>query len=521
MPTAQTQPTSARGLTLIVDGESLAYAQICSADHPDYDSYLDPDRAVRDDPHLPLRRLIEVAHLLAGGADDDGREPTVTAHYVRTPGNRAFADTAFPEPVQWPTGQDLEALGFVGHIVGLDRPPRVNPLYGEPRTAAEFIFLLADADGGANDVLIVSQADPRGSLTSGLREIQTLADRSSRRVMAACFKGLPERFGCSGPRQCARMPVSRWLRMEGSRVFDGWEFVCACEQATATKPFANSDVEVFDLIDDLGLPFLYSEGFDELQCNCTRTPDDYDSYQCDACYQGGGPDYTCRPDLELRRDRTSAAFLKRFERRASSKPPMGTRTTPRLSPHTDQPLTVLIDFENIDWCLRRLWGEKKLDPSQRPDWALMDAFFRDQAGEGALHVKGFLQNARPGARFFAEYIRENFGFDVKLLDVVWDPAYDSGRAPVVDWAIVDELDALYDRRCDVIVVSNDGGFLPHLEDLRHRDVDQGRRFTVLGLNHEMNAAYRWADWIETLDLEYDVNVFQRRLPPRDSLRRSA
>lgn len=521
MTTTQTRPTSARDLTLIVDGESLAYAQTCSAQYVHNESELDSDFAVVHDPNLPLRRLIEVAHLLAGGADDDGREPVVTAYYVRTPGNEAFADTDFPCPVEWPTGQDLEALGIVGHVVGRDRPTR-GDLYDKPRTAAEFIFLLAEADAGANDVLIVSQADPRGSLTFGLREIRTLPDGAARRVMAACFARLPERFGRSGRSQCARMPAKRpWLRIENRPDSYGWEFVCACEQAATTKPFAKSDIEVFDLIDDLGLPFLYTEDFDELQCNCNRTQDDYDFYPCDACYQGGGLDDTCRPDLERKRDRTSARFIERFQRRASSKPPMRTRTTPRLSPRTDQPLTVLIDFENIEWCLRRLWDEEDLNPSQRPDWTLVDAFFCDQAGEGALHVKGFLQDSGPKVRRFAEYLRKNFDFDVELLEVEYDSTYPRGRRPVVDWAIKDELDALYDRHCDVIVVSNDGGFLRPLEGLRDRGVDQERRFIVLGLNHEMSGDYRRADWIETLDLEYDVDVFQRRLPPRDQLRRIA
>ncbi len=516
MATNQTQPTSARGLTLIVDGETLAYAQTCSVQyHMSEDSVLQPDWETHDDLVRPLRRLLDVARLLAGGGDHSGGKPAVTAHYVRKSGNSTFEDTPYSQGGEWPDSQDLEGIGFINHVVG--RKIGSAWINGVPQNAAELIPILAETEAGANDILVVSQADQRGSLTAELRDLQTLADGSTRRVMAACFTRLAERFGCSSSKGCARRPVKQGgvtIIPNGQEQFH-WEFVCCCEQAAQIEPYANADFEVFDLIHDFGLPFVYGADFDDLQCTCDwRYDRDEDPDPCEACHHGG-PDYSCWPELLRKREQTSAAFLERLQHRASPSPTTPAtpkRTTPRPSPRTDRPLIALIDFENIDWGITAVVGPDNFR-GYRPDWSRVDGFLRNLGGSGEILVKGYLQD-NGKVRKFAEYLQNQLGFQVQILEPEYDPDCPDERRSVVDEAIHNDLAELRERRCDVIVMSNDGGYFPHLEDLRKNGVDNERSFTVIGLREQMNRVYAKTPWIQTLDLEDDVNAFVNSLPLR-------
>ena len=517
MATNQTQPTSARGLTLIVDGETLAYAQTCSVQYyTSEESILQPDWETHDDPVWPLRRLLDVARLLAGGGDHSGGKPAVTAHYVRKSGNSTFEDTPYSHDGEWPDSQDLEGIGFINHVVG----QKIGSAWinGVPQNAAELIPILAETEAGANDILVVSQADQRGSLTAELRDLQTLADGSTRRVMAACFTRLAERFGRSSSKGCARRPVKQGgvtIIPNGQEQFH-WEFVCCCEQAAQIEPYANAEIEVFDLIHDFGLPFVYGADFDDLQCTCDGQYDpDEGTYPCEACYVGG-PDYSCWPALLDEREQTSAAFLERLQHRAPpnpTTPAMPKRTTPRPSPRTDRPLIGLIDFENIDGAVHGFVGSENLGPETRPDFLRVADFFRDRAGAGKVEVYGFLQdNGRNSG--FANFLERECGFRVEVLIPESKGADCPRPRSVVDEAIINVLENLEERDCDVILMSHDGDYFETLECLHNRGVNRDRSFGVCGFPEKMSALYREANWIKKIDLEHDVGAFQNPLPNR-------
>lgn len=186
------------------------------------------------------------------------------------------------------------------------------------------------------------------------------------------------------------------------------------------------------------------------------------------------------------------------------------RPHPALTP-LPRPLIVLIDHENIDWSLGDLIRAR---PSQdtRPDYSRARDFFLDRAGQGELKVMVFLQAFDRNERF-AHYLGRGLKFEVVRLKpeaASWNPGK---RRSVVDEAIISVLKGLRDRYCDVIVVSNDGDYFRHLADLREHGVDDERHFTVIGFVDMMNLKYITADWIETLDLDEDLEAFPNP-PPR-------
>lgn len=178
-----------------------------------------------------------------------------------------------------------------------------------------------------------------------------------------------------------------------------------------------------------------------------------------------------------------------------------------------RPLLVLIDHENIDWSLGDLIGADNLNQSTRPQWPLLKRFLDEGAGDGPLLVYSYLQHNEANTGF-ARYLDKELGFRPELLVPEPDAIQANQRRPVVDEAIYDMLAALKTRHCDVVIVSNDGGYLPHLEELRVNGFDRHRRFSVIGFSDEMAAVYAKADWINVIDLERDVGAFTYALPRR-------
>ena len=88
----------------------------------------------------------------------------------------------------------------------------------------------------------------------------------------------------------------------------------------------------------------------------------------------------------------------------------------------------------------------------------------------------------------------------------------SGRPDqkVVDIAIQRTLEALASREADVALASNDGDFLPQVEDLVHGS----RRVAVIGFDEFRNGGFDALEsrGLELLDLEHDVEAFTVSLP---------
>lgn len=180
---------------------------------------------------------------------------------------------------------------------------------------------------------------------------------------------------------------------------------------------------------------------------------------------------------------------------------------------TQRPLLVLVDHENIDWCLGDLIGAANLNQSTRPQWPLLKRYLEEGAGDGPLRVHSYLQHNEANANF-AKYLDKELGFYPELLQSEEHATQPNQRQPVVDEAIYDMLAELKNRHCDVVIVSNDGGYFPHLEELRVNGFDRERQFSVIGFADEMAADYAKADWINVIDLEYDIGAFTYALPRR-------
>ena len=173
-------------------------------------------------------------------------------------------------------------------------------------------------------------------------------------------------------------------------------------------------------------------------------------------------------------------------------------------------IVVLIDHENIDWSLGNLIGADRLNAETRPCWSELRRFVEQRAQGGNVQFLSFLQhnNAITG---FAVYLDGEEGFRPILLESETDQT--GRRRPVVDEAIHRSLIALRERECDVLLVSNDGGYLRHIQALREHGLFR-RSFGVIGFIDEMSALYRNESWVDTFDLERDVGAFSYTLPRR-------
>ena len=161
---------------------------------------------------------------------------------------------------------------------------------------------------------------------------------------------------------------------------------------------------------------------------------------------------------------------------------------------------VLVDGENIDATLGSSILGRRPRPDERPRWDRLLQFAREQHRQEVA-----------GLFFLAASNELPMSFVQALLAIGYRPIPLSGAAneKVVDIAVQRTLDALRDREADVMLVSNDGDFLEHVEGLL-----DGRRVGVVGFTEFRNAAFAdlVARGLETYDLEYDVQAFQAPLP---------
>ena len=176
---------------------------------------------------------------------------------------------------------------------------------------------------------------------------------------------------------------------------------------------------------------------------------------------------------------------------------------------TDKPgypdLVVLWDDANIDGVLGDILGARLdrtngLDKgrvphalSRRPEWG---------------NVRTFLYQAVPPTW------RAPWPFANYLLTQEITPVFIEGQrgAEADDRAILLTLGELRARATDVLLLSHDGGFADLLEDLAQ---DPKRRVYVAGFEHKLNKAYYRLErqgLIRVLDLEDDLQVFDRPLP---------
>ncbi len=172
---------------------------------------------------------------------------------------------------------------------------------------------------------------------------------------------------------------------------------------------------------------------------------------------------------------------------------------------TDQggarPTYVLVDGENIDATLGGSILGRRPMPAERPRWERLLQFVDDQWDTEAK-----------GLFFLAVNAELPMSFVQALTAIGYRPVPLSGEAgeKVVDIAIQRTMEALAERDADVVLVSNDGDFVPQMTTL----VDGQRRVGLVGFDEFRNHHFSplIPRGLETWDLEYDVRAFRESLP---------
>lgn len=161
---------------------------------------------------------------------------------------------------------------------------------------------------------------------------------------------------------------------------------------------------------------------------------------------------------------------------------------------------VLIDGENIDATLGTSILGRRPRPEERPRWERLLQFVERRWGQDTN-----------GLFFLAANSELPMSFVQALLAIGFRPIPLSGGPgqKVVDIAIQKTLAELKKREGDVVLVSNDGDFVDHMEDLL-----DGRRLGLMGFAEFRNAGFAelTARGMEFFDIEYDVHAFNERLP---------
>ena len=177
---------------------------------------------------------------------------------------------------------------------------------------------------------------------------------------------------------------------------------------------------------------------------------------------------------------------------------------------------VLVDVENIDATLKSDFLCS--DPSNsavKPRWDAVSRFAADLAAGGPVKLIPVVQ-FRESQIGFVQFWRQGLGAIPIVLYTEDHRDQDARkkRRPVVDDAIIKVIAAIRERVCDVVIVSNDGGYFSHLDALRADGFDRERRFHVIGFADTMNRVYSQAGWVQIHDLQRDVGAFNTDLPRR-------
>ncbi len=165
---------------------------------------------------------------------------------------------------------------------------------------------------------------------------------------------------------------------------------------------------------------------------------------------------------------------------------------------------ILVDGENLDSTLGNTILRHRPESGERPRWERLTEYVRTRWG-GDVRPLFFLNAANltlPSA------------FVQALVGLRYRPVLLTGPADVkvVDAAILRTLAAIAAQaeHADVILASHDQDFLPGVTPL----LDGTRRVGLLGFPEHFNSRYLelQQQGLEFLDLEYDVQAFNRKLP---------
>jgi uncharacterized protein len=161
---------------------------------------------------------------------------------------------------------------------------------------------------------------------------------------------------------------------------------------------------------------------------------------------------------------------------------------------------VLVDGENIDATLGASIFGRRPNPTERPRWERILTF-----------AESTWRQPAKGLFFLAVKDELPMSFIQALVSIGYRPVPLSGapNEKVVDLAIQRTLNELEGRDADLMLVSNDGDFLPQMERLL-----DGRRMGLLAFREFKNSGFTALidRGLQFFDLEYDVLAFNERLP---------
>lgn len=171
-----------------------------------------------------------------------------------------------------------------------------------------------------------------------------------------------------------------------------------------------------------------------------------------------------------------------------------------MSVDSERTTYVLVDGENIDATLGASIFGRRPQPGERPRWERLLTFAENTWSQP---VKGLF--------FLAVKDELPMSFVQALVSIGYRPIplTGGGSDKVVDIAIQRTLVALEQRDADLMLVSNDGDFLPQMDSLL-----DGRRIGLLAFREFKNSGFTALveRGLEFFDLEYDVGAFNETLP---------
>jgi uncharacterized protein len=161
---------------------------------------------------------------------------------------------------------------------------------------------------------------------------------------------------------------------------------------------------------------------------------------------------------------------------------------------------LLVDGENIDATLGSSILGRRPQPQERPRWDRLLTFSEE-----------LWQQPVTALFFLAVHGDIPMPFVQALTSIGYKPVPLSGGPDqkVVDLGIQRTLEEIARREGDVVLVSNDGDFIPQLSPLVGE-----RQTALLAFNEFRNLGYAdlIARGLEVFDLEYDVQAFTESLP---------
>jgi uncharacterized protein len=168
----------------------------------------------------------------------------------------------------------------------------------------------------------------------------------------------------------------------------------------------------------------------------------------------------------------------------------------------DTPTYLIVDGENIDATLGSSVLGRRPNPDERPRWERLREFLADRWAQPVTGL--FFLNATSG-HLPTPFIQALTAMQFRPIPLAGAPGQ-----KVVDIGIQRTLDAVVERAGDVVLVSHDGDFVPHVQRL----CQDGRRVAIVGFREFVNLQFSelTAEGLEIIDLEEDVRAFNSVLP---------